>query len=156
MVYIFDSNSFIVISHYFPERFPSFWKQIDEYVSDGKILSVREVFNELDNNSSKIHLIDWLKTNKSIFMIPSQPEMNFVNSIFQVPHFQYLVSTKQRLKGSPVADPFVIASAKVKNGCVVTEENKKKNSSRIPNICDHFNIDCTNIEGFMRRENWEF
>ena len=156
MVYIFDTNSFIVISHYFPERFPSFWKQIDEYVSDGKILSVREVFNELDNNSSKTHLVDWIKINKPIFMIPSQDEMNFVNTIFQVPHFQYLVSTKQRLKGNPVADPFVIAAAKVKNGCVVTEEDKKENAARIPNICEHFNLDCTNVEGFMRRENWEF
>jgi len=156
MVYIFDSNSFVVISHYFPERFPTFWKRIDEYVTDGKILSVREVFNELDNNSSKIHLLDWIKVNKNIFMSPTQSEMNFVNSIFQIPHFQYLVSAKQRLKGNPVADPFVIAAARIKEGCVVTEEDKKKNSARIPNICDHFNIPCTNVEGFMEMENWKF
>ena len=82
--------------------------------------------------------------------------MNFVNSIFQIPHFQYLVSAKQRLKGNPVADPFVIAAARIKEGCVVTEEDKKKNSARIPNICDHFNIPCTNVEGFMEMENWKF
>lgn len=156
MVYIFDTNSFIVISHYFPERFPTFWKQLDDYILGGRILSVREVFNELNNNSSKPHLLEWMKKNKDIFLIPSHSEMTFVNSIFQVPHFQYLVSAKQRLKGTPVADPFVIASAKIKGACVVTEEYKKKNAARIPNICDHFEIDCTNIEGFMRMESWEF
>ncbi len=156
MVYIFDTNSFIVLSHYFPERFPSFWGNFDEFVSEGKIISVREVFGELNVEVSKPHLHDWIVTNKNIFNKPSQEEMIFVREIFSIPHFQYLVTQKQRLKGTPVADPFVIASAKVRNACVITEEDKKKNAARIPNVCEHFNIDCMNLEGFMGREGWQF
>jgi len=156
MIYVFDTSSFIVLTHYFPQRFPSFWEQFDEAVSQGAIISVREVYNELDAQISKKHLRDWLGSNKRIFLTPSKEETEFVAEIFAVPHFQYLVTQKQRLKGSPVADPFVIASAKINNGCVVTEEARKEDAARIPNVCHHFSIQCMNIEGFMRREGWQF
>ena len=82
--------------------------------------------------------------------------MSFVAQVFQVPEFQTLVRRKQILSGSPAADPFVIAAAHVRGGCVVTEENRRENAIRIPNVCDHFGVDCTNIEGFMERENWRY
>jgi hypothetical protein len=73
-----------------------------------------------------------------------------------VRHFEYLVGQEQRLTGAYVADPFVIASAKVRKACVVTEEQKKPNAAKIPNVCAHFGIECTNLEGFMKREGWSF
>jgi hypothetical protein len=80
----------------------------------------------------------------------------FVAEIFSVPHFQQLVSEQQRLKGVPVADPFVIAMAKIRCGCVVTEEVKKPGAARIPNVCEHFGIACCNIEAFMEAKEWQF
>jgi hypothetical protein len=56
----------------------------------------------------------------------------------------------------PVADPFVIACAKIRGGTVVTEERLKPNAARIPNICQHFGIPCTNLEGFMQLMGWNF
>lgn len=156
MIYVFDSNTFRTIGHYFPERFPSFWKKLNEYTLEGKIISVREVYNELSNQLVKKHLNEWVKKNKRIFLSPSPEEMAFVGEIFKVEHFQYLVTQKQRLKGTPVADPFVIASAKINLGCVVTEEESKPNSAKIPNVCDHFGIKCMNLESFMKKESWEF
>ncbi len=82
--------------------------------------------------------------------------MLFISQIFSVQHFQNLVGKKQRLKGTPVADPFIIACAKIKNGCVITEEAFKPNAAKIPNICKYFNVDCTNVEGLMQREGWRF
>lgn len=79
-----------------------------------------------------------------------------MRDIFAVPHFQHLVRTQERLQGKPVADPFVIAKAKLLKGCVVTEENRRPNAAKIPNVCDYFNIDCVNLEGFMEKENWIF
>ncbi len=156
MIYVFDTNCFIVLGHYFPERFPTFWTNIKECISDGKIISTREVFNELIDKGNKEFLDNWLKENKNIFLTPTSEELTFVKEIFSVQHFQQLVKEKQRLKGTPVADPFVIALAKVKKACVITEESMKKNAARIPNVCEHFKIDCTNLEGFMKRENWTF
>jgi hypothetical protein len=89
-------------------------------------------------------------------MLPSQEETLFVSKIFSVPHFQQLLSRKQMLKGDPLADPFVIASAKVRKGCVVTEEQRRRNAAKIPNVCEHFGIDYTNLEGLMEREGWSF
>ena len=41
-------------------------------------------------------------------------------------------------------------------GCVVTEERIKPNAVKIPNVCDHFDIDCINFETLMVLENWQF
>jgi Domain of unknown function (DUF4411) len=82
--------------------------------------------------------------------------MQFVATIFSVPHFKYLVGQRQILKGMPVADPFVVAAAKIRGACVVTEEKLKKNAARIPNVCEHFDVLYTNMEGFMEDEGWQF
>jgi len=156
MIYVFDTSSFIVLGHYFPQRFPSFWKHFETSVQSGEILSAREVYNELKGKGNKPHLDDWIDANKKVFLVPTPNETAFVGTIFAVPHFQQLVSEQQRLKGVPVADPFVIAIAKVRGGCVVTEEAKKPGAARIPNVCEHFGIACCNLEAFMEAKGWRF
>jgi hypothetical protein len=156
MVYVFDTSSFRVLGNYFPQRFPSFWKLFDTSVLKGEIISPREVYNELRGQVNKPHLLAWINTNKMIFEIPGEKETEFVGQIFAIPHFQQLVSERHRLRGTPVADPFVIAMAKVRGGCVVTEEAKKENAARIPNVCEHFEIPWRNVEGFMEAKGWEF
>lgn len=157
MLYVFDTSSFIVMSHYFPDRFPTFWEQMDELVSSRTVVSVREVFNELNAQLSKRSLIeDWIKAHKSIFCTPTTGEAEIVSQIFKIRKFQDIVRNKQLLKGMPVADPFVVAAAKSNEGCVVSEEVEKPNSAQIPNVCKHFAVDCTNLEGFMARVGWRF
>lgn len=156
MVYLLDTNSIRVIGNYYPERFPSFWERFDAGVDQGKIISVREVYRELDFQITKPGLREWVEDHKGMFLIPSQEETMFVGQIFAVPHFQSLINQRTQLTGSPVADPFVIASAYVRQACVVSEEAFKENAAKIPNICEHFGVECTNIEGMMEREGWEF
>lgn len=156
MIYVFDTSSFIVLSHYFPEQFPSFWGKFNEFVAGGNIISVREVYKELEGRGSQLHLQNWIKENKGIFLRPNEEETSFVRRIFAITHFQNLVTSKQILKGTPAADPFVIASARIRNACVVTEEKKKPNSAKIPIVCEKFSIDCKNLEGFMKTEKWLF
>lgn len=156
MVYILDTNSIRVIGNYYPDRFPSFWERFDISVEQEKIVSVREVYRELDYQITKPYLREWIDGNKGMFLIPTQEETNFVGQIFAIPHFQTLIRKKNQLTGRPVADPFVIACAYAKKACVVSEEKLKENAASIPNICIHFGIECTNIEGMMEREDWEF
>jgi hypothetical protein len=156
MIYVFDNSSLSVSRNFFPGRFPSFWSDLGDLVSQGRVVSVREVLKELERWEIKSHLQEWVKANRAIFMLPTQEETLFVSKIFSVPHFQQLLSRKQMLTGAPLADPFVIASAKVRKGCVVTEETKRPNAAKIPNVCEHFGIDYTNLEGFMEREGWTF
>jgi hypothetical protein len=42
MVYLFDTSSFIVIGHYYPQQFPSFWDKFNQAVNAGTIISVRD------------------------------------------------------------------------------------------------------------------
>jgi len=156
MTYVFDTSSFIVLGHYFPGPFRSFWERFDSAVSLSQVLSVREVYNELDNNSSRPHLRKWIGENKHVFLIPTEAETNFVSDIFAIPRFRELVGAKQRLKGTAVADPFVIAAAAVRHAHVVTEEAARESAPRIPDVCRHFGVECINLEGFMALEGWEF
>lgn len=156
MVYIVDTCSFIVLGHYFPERFPSLWQRLDGLVVAERLLSVREVRRELSTQATKQHLKAWVEAHRVIFLVPSAEETEFTRTIFSTARFRQLVRKKSILTGSPVADPFVIASAKVRNGCVITEEADPVNGVRIPSICKHFGVSCMNLEGLMEREGWRF
>ena len=156
MAYVFDTNCFIVIGHYYPEQFPSFWERFNQAVENGNIISVREVHRELDRNAAEDHLVKWIERQKNIFVTPSSTVMQSVNEIFSVPHFKASLQDRTRLGNNPFADPFVIAQAKVMNYCVVTQESERPRAAKIPNICEHFDVDWTNLQGFMERESWTF
>lgn len=155
MIYVFDSNTLSqLFQNFYLSRFPSLWEKFDLSISDETIISVSEVYEEIHEHGER--LSKWAKQNKNVFQKPSSKELVLVSEIFKVPHFQSLVKRQSLLKGKPVADPFVIAKARDINACVVTNESKKPTAARIPNVCEYFKIDCTNLEGFMERENWTF
>ncbi|NQT35785.1 DUF4411 family protein [bacterium] len=159
MIYVFDTSSIFVLKDFYFDTFKSFWEYFNTDIQDGNVVSVREAINELDakfNTKRYNWLWSWIKQNKQIFTIPDEAQTKFINEIFQIKHFQALIGTKQQYSGRPVADPFVIASAYVVEGCVVTEEIEKPNASKIPNVCRHFGIECTNLEGYLSRKGWLF
>jgi len=156
MSYVLDTNSWRVLENYYPSRFPSFWTTFDGFVAGGGIVSVREVLRELENQLRAPHLQQWVDRNRSVFLPPTPQETVFVTAIFAIPHFQALIGAKQRLRGMPVADPFVIASAHARGICVVTEESLKPNAAKIPNVCERFGVDFCNFEDLMTREGWSF
>ena len=155
MIYVFDSGTLIdLFRHYYPERFPTLWQNFDKLVSNAKVISVSEVGKELEDWEDS--LSEWVKNHREFFLTPTIAEFDFVADIFKIDHFQAMVRKKERLQGKPVADPFVIAKAKISGGWVVTQEKLKENASKIPNVCEHFGIPCINLEGFMEKENWTF
>lgn len=156
MIYIFDTNSFKVLGNYFPESFPTVWERINLLVSEGRLKSVREVLKEVESGNNKRFVLVWINLNKQIFLEPTDDESLFVAEIFSIKNLRDLVIEKARLQGNPVAAPFIIACAKIRNGCVVTEEVFKPNAPKIPTVCQHFSIDCTNVQGLMEREGWQF
>jgi len=58
-------------------------------------------------------LVIWANQHKNIFYQPNELEMIFVSDIFSIKHFQNNIPKESQLVGRPVADPFVIAKAKV-------------------------------------------
>ncbi len=51
MNYVFDSGPLIwMFRYYYPDRFPSLWKQFDSLVANERIISVKEVLRELEGH----------------------------------------------------------------------------------------------------------
>jgi hypothetical protein len=155
-MYIFDTSAFIVLKHYYRQSFPSLWTGLEQLIHDGVLVSTREVYNELRSYNDADYIQTWADDHKEIFATPSNDELEFVAEIFWIPHFQALISQKAALKGTPVADPFIVAAAAIKNAVVITQESLKPNAAKIPNVCEHFGIRCIKLEDFMTEQNWNF
>lgn len=156
MIYVFDTSSIRSLQHFYPSVFKTIWDGLDSLVHQKNLISTREVWNELGRQNVSADVLAWAKQNKPIFTTPNTAELQFVAQIFQTKHFQSLIGEQQRLKGTPVADPFVIACAKIKGATVVTEEQLKPNAAKIPNVCAHFNVPCIDLERFMQQQGWTF
>lgn len=157
MIYVFDNSSLSnILNHYYQDHFPSFWEKFDAVIKTENVISVREVRNELTGKFED-DIIDRLaKHNDKFFTTPTTEELSFITQIYSVKHFQQNLDKKKILSGGFFADPFVIAKAWKEKGTVVTEEDKKPNAAKIPNICDHFGILCTSLEGFLTELDWKF
>lgn len=151
-MYIFDTGVFIVLGHWYPSSFPTFWRKLDRLANKGKIHSVKEVRNELEYGSPVKHVDEWAKKHRNIFKKPNEDEFKVVLELMQTEKHRDLVRKKNILNGRPVADPFVIAAAKVHGRCIITQEKYRPHGARIPTICEELGIECANLEGFMKRE----
>jgi uncharacterized protein DUF4411 len=156
VVYVFDSSSLVVLENYYPDRFPTFWEHLTALAAASRLQSVSEVWKELDRHNTRDFLLDWVKARQALFPTPTPAETTFVAGIFAVTRFQALVKPKHRLKGAPVADPWVIARAAQLGATVVTEESTDPKLVRIPAVCSHFKVPCMNVEGVMAKEGWRY
>ena len=156
MIFVFDNSPLSTLfRNYYRGRFPSLWEKFDAIVDDGRLLSTREVLNEIDD-SSITALRDWAKEHGGIFATPTAEEGAFVAQIFSVRHFQQNIEQKKLYTGGYNADAFVVAKAAAMGGAVVTMEEHRPAAARIPNICQHFGVSCYTLEEFMETEGWEF
>lgn len=121
-----------------------------------QLTSVRECKQELENYGKEDFLKEWTKRNSKIFLPATSEETKIVAAIFQVPHFRQIVSAAAQLKGKPVADPFLVAAAKINNRILITEEQLKPHAAKIPNICEHFGVTYANLEEMMEMEGLTF
>lgn len=155
MTYIYDTSSFNALRSIFPNQFLNFWSDFNSIVKDGRIISTKEVFNELEDRLlDEDDLFKWISNNKSIFQTPTPKEIIFVAEIFSSDErYVELISKKSRLRQGYCADPFVVALAKIKGGVVVTDELENPRYINIISVCKDYSIEYTNLEGFMKQEN---
>ncbi len=156
MSYAFDNSPLSTLfRNYYRRQFPSLWERFDSLAAEGRIISTREVYREIQDGAVDA-LREWAEQNQSLFPTPSAEEAAFVARIYSVPHFQQNIEQQKLLKGGRNADPFIIAKAAVEDRTVVTMELPKPNAAKIPNICQHFGVRCLTLEQFMERERWIF
>jgi hypothetical protein len=156
MVYVLDTNAFYTLGNYYPSRFPTIWRLIDQLVTKEEFRSVKEVRREIEINCPFEHIEKWVHANRHIFQKPDSRELKVVSEIFKRNQFLGLVRKDHILRGLPVADPFIVAAAKVNNGIAVTQESLKKGAARIPTVCKEFGVQWINVEQFLEREKIEY
>lgn len=155
-MYVFDTSPLTTLfKNYYPARFPSLWKKFDALVDGGKIVSAKEVLRELADGPVEAARL-WAADNPNIFHPPTAAEAVFIGKIYNVAHFQNNIEQQKLLKGGRNADPFVISKAAIEGRAVVSMEQFKANSAKIPNICKHFNVSCLSLKQFMEAEGWIF
>ena len=138
---VFDTSAFINgwRVHYPPQTFPSVWTLIATAIADSRIVVPYTVYEELGNQDDDVWA--WAKTHARSYVEPSE-------------EVQRLVGAIQALLPNPgvrdIADPFVIAEAKVRGFTVVTYEGtntmtgrRTRNwDARMPGICEAHNVPC--------------
>lgn len=150
-MYVLDTNIFKTLKNFPGSVFPSVWAVIDQLAESKQLLSVKEVRREIEFQDVGLYVAAWVKRNGRLFKCPTKAEARIVREILSHPRFQPLIPKKSIELGRPVADPFLIASAKARQGIVVTQE-KKGIAGKIPDVCEFFGVQSLNMEEFFINE----
>jgi len=76
MIYLLDTSTLIdLFRNFYPKQFPSLWEKFDQAVKAESIISIREVFNEIEERSDR--LSEWARNNRGFFQLPTSEELGF-------------------------------------------------------------------------------
>ncbi len=148
-IYVVDSNFFIDAhrANYPLDIAYSFWNKIKELADAGTIISIDKVKAELyDKNDA---LEDWCKANlpQDFF----KPTNEFIDEYGRISAWaismqnHYLPNALNEFLDADEADAFIVAYSLADSGhrIIVTQEisqPNRKNKIKIPEACNHFNV----------------
>ncbi|MDP2858391.1 MAG: DUF4411 family protein, partial [Bacillota bacterium] len=99
MVYVFDAGPFITLftlfTFFYASRFPSLWELFNTVIASRRVLSTREVANEIISFHGKTRLTQWVSDQGDLFDSPSPLEIRDVEEIFRQPHFRQLIDRRK-------------------------------------------------------------
>lgn len=151
MIYVVDTNIFsIAFRNLSINIFPEIWTPWSNGMKEGKIISIDEVYCELDSVWGNKEEGLWLKEHKKYFLKPTNEEGYYLSEIFKNKKFREGIKEQSLRSGAPEADAMLVAKAKVVNGIVVTAEGEKENSEKIPNIASTFGVPYMNRNNFYK------
>lgn len=149
--YCADTSSLIAAweERYPQENFPQFWEKLDELGAASRIFVPEAVIDETDKRSKELN--KWRKDRAYSHVGYDTDIQQEARAVLE----SYPLLVKQT-KSRFAADPFVIATAKVKGLMVLTEETPSNsvNRPKIPDVCRALGIECINLIALIRRERW--
>lgn len=147
-VYVVDTCSIVAMSETYPaDVFPGVWGKIDELIDQEKIISAEDVFEELSSKDDEVH--QWARIRNHIFKeLDGAVQQAAIEILGTHANLLDLKNNKSS------ADPFLIATARVHEGIVVTEESFSggPHKSKIPDVCKSYNVGCIDLLTMLRRE----
>lgn len=158
--FLVDSNVFIAASrlYYAFDIAPSFWIQFKDKLLEDNIVVIDVVKRELDAGNDA--LTEWVDDLKGINILSSKTA-NVINNYAKVIRYvaesdKYKKSALDNWSSGSVADPWLIAVAMDGGYTIITNEknvghitNPSKNA-KIPDVAQHFGVNCINVFDFMR------
>ncbi len=164
--YLLDSNSFIMPArnYYNFNILPTYWNKLIQVANKNNNLYVLSVVeNEITTGRDTDPLKLWFTQNSSYFTkIQHSNDSAIISKYAEV--MQYIqqcgfYNTKglSNWADIKIADPWLIAAAKVYDLSIVTFEIREGNLSsknqtgkiKIPNVADHFGVDTLNLYDMM-------
>jgi hypothetical protein len=137
-VFVFDTSAYINgwRDHYPPTTFPSVWSLIEAAFDDLRVISPREVYNELTQKDDDVSA--WAKDRITGFVEATADVQHEAGAIY---------GTLPNPGDRDAADPWVIAEARVRGLTVVTYEGRtfsgvptRRWHTQMPGICQHHGI----------------
>ena len=156
VIYSCDTSSLIKASAvlYPMDNFPALWDKIEELIRVGRLKMSELVFDEAMRGEV---LRNWCSEKNLKRSLLSKVD-ELVEDAFQTIQSNY-PNLMHVASGKSLADPWAIALAtQYQQGIVVTEEQPAGNlqGPKIPDVCKDLGVECVNIAGLVKRENWIF
>jgi hypothetical protein len=151
VTYCIDTSCLIAAweERYPLENFPKFWTYFEQLIDANRVWTPMAVHDEIEKKSKELH--KWLGDRARLF-IELDEEIQREAKAILARHPRLVMAKKQRF----AADPFVIATARVRGLTVVTEEGPtgKLAKPNIPDVCDDYGVEWTNLIRLIRAEAW--
>jgi hypothetical protein len=151
LTYCIDTSCLIAAweERYPPENFPKFWNLLAREIAGGRIRAPLAVLEETEKKSKELHA--WLKARPELF-IDYEEDIQLEARAILTQHQRLVMEKRQRYS----ADPFVIATAKIKRLTIVTEEKPTGNLNRpnIPDVCRDYRLEWISLIQLIRLEAW--
>jgi hypothetical protein len=154
VIYSLDTSALIdgLERYYSPEVFSGLWEAVDDLIESGRCIASEEVWEEVKRKDEAA--MSWAQPRRAKLFIPTDSAITAeVRSILQT-YPRMVMSGGRRNR----ADPFVVATAKLRNATVVTGEGDNGNMTRpkIPFVCAEMGIPCIRFTDLISSENWTF
>lgn len=146
-VYVMDACALIDAAKEYnmsKKTFSPIWEAFDELIAKGELITSSEILDELKDDD----LIVWAKKHKEFFVPLSKEIQEQVSVVLK----RYPTLIKMKSTSNSNGDPFLVATAIIANGCIVTNErsgDEKTGDFHIPNVCKGFNITYMDLHTFL-------
>ena len=126
------------------KTFSPIWEAFDELIAKGELITSSEILDELKDDD----LIAWAKKHKEFFVPLSKEIQEQVSVVLK----RYPTLIKMKSTSNSNGDPFLVATAIINNGCIITNErlgDEKSKNFRVPNVCKGFDVPYINFDTFL-------
>lgn len=120
------------------------WETIDELIISGNLITSSEIKDELKDDE----LIEWVKQRKK-FLVPLTKDIQ--EKVVEILK-EYPTLIKMKSTSNSNGDPFLIATAIIEKGCIVTNEklgDEKSGDYHIPNVCNKMGVPWMDLRNFL-------